>query len=46
MYRRQKKKIRLTEKNDIGECNGKLQNKIWKPGKLKPTMKCDDRKDQ
>ena len=43
LYRGQKKKGRLVEKNGTGECNGKLQNKVWKLGKLKPAMNCDDK---
>ena len=27
-----------------GNLSGVLQNKVWKPRRLEPTMKCDDNK--
>ena len=49
MYNKKKKAVNcltsLTEENVTSECNDRLQNKVWKPGKLKPVMKCDDNKD-
>ena len=34
----------LTIKDVIGKISGRLQSKVWNPGKLKPTTNCDDSK--
>ena len=30
-----------TEEEVMGECNGRLQHKVWKPGKLRLELKCN-----
>ena len=46
MYSRQKKEVNylssLSVKDIKGKFIGRLQNKVWKPGRLKPKVNCDD----
>lgn len=48
MYSRQKKEMNclnsLIEEEVTEKCNGRLQHKVWKPGKLRSGMKCDGSK--
>ena len=32
----------MTDKNITGECNGILHHKVWKLGKMRLVMECDD----